>query len=325
MSEFHFLRPWFFIGFVPLLALLFTFNRRYLKGNMWQKVCAPHLLPALLKQVGQTSQNVFMGIFFFIGSLMLFALAGPTWQKLPMPSFAIKQPVVVVLDMSKLMNGKDIKPSRLSRAKIKIEELMRALPESQVGLVVFTQEGFIVSPLSKDKHTLKLHLNELQTNIMPVDGHNMGHAIQLSDQLLKQAGFNEGNIVIFTASLASHSDIKAAGNAYKDNFHVSVVGMGTKLGAPVFDGYGRTSGISRVSEENLRKVSDAGHGKFFAFDASDGDVKSLAAFINKTDQDYLKNQEEIVAWRDEGRYFIFLILPFVLLAFRKGLIEGMDK
>lgn len=70
------------------------------------------------------------------------AAAGPSWKKIEIPSLAPENPLMIVLNLSTDMKGKDLTPSRLERAKFKIQDLLKLIPDSQSGLIVYTNEPF---------------------------------------------------------------------------------------------------------------------------------------------------------------------------------------
>ena len=85
MDTFHFLRPEWLWGFLPLVGLLVFLARRKATAQLWESVCDAHLLPHVL--VGTTgakssSPIILLGLGW---TLALVALAGPVWSQLPQP------------------------------------------------------------------------------------------------------------------------------------------------------------------------------------------------------------------------------------------------
>ena len=79
LEQFHFLRPWWLLGFIPLLWLLLQMARSTLISRSWEAVVDRQLLPFIL--VGNTTArgtvpSVLLGI---CGTLAIVALAGPVW------------------------------------------------------------------------------------------------------------------------------------------------------------------------------------------------------------------------------------------------------
>ena len=120
MDSFHFLRPEWLWGFLPLVGLLVFLATHRATAQLWESVCDAHLLPHVL--VGATgvksrSPIIFVGLGW---TLALLALAGPVWSQLPQPVFRAESALVIVLDVSRSMDAQDVAPSRLTRAKHKI-------------------------------------------------------------------------------------------------------------------------------------------------------------------------------------------------------------
>src|SRR5207237_9742174 len=111
-------------------------------------------------------------LFFFL-SITIFALAGPAWNKINLPVFRELSSIMLVLDLSPSMLINDLKPDRLTRAKFKIRDLINASQMSQIGLVVFSSEAFVASPISKDANTLHILLDDLHPHMIPVSGSDM--------------------------------------------------------------------------------------------------------------------------------------------------------
>ncbi len=52
LSEFHFIRPYWFIALIPVILLVWMLAKRHLINKHWESVCDPALLPYIL--VGRT-------------------------------------------------------------------------------------------------------------------------------------------------------------------------------------------------------------------------------------------------------------------------------
>ncbi len=155
MATFHFLRPEWLWGLLPLVGLLVLLAKRGANAHVWESVCDAHLIPHVL--VGTTgaksrSPIILLGLSWTLG---LVALAGPVWSQLPQPVFRAESALVIVLDVSRSMDAQDVAPSRLTRAKHKILDILQARQEGQTALVIFAGESFVVSPLTDDARTMK--------------------------------------------------------------------------------------------------------------------------------------------------------------------------
>ena len=110
LNNFHFLRPWWLLAIILPLILMFKFSHGGQSLSSWVKVCDKKLLNFLLIK-GSSKQRRFVSILAFIGSVAaILALAGPSWNKIEIPSLAPQNPVMLVLDLSSDISKTDITP-----------------------------------------------------------------------------------------------------------------------------------------------------------------------------------------------------------------------
>ena len=156
LNEFHFIRPAWLLG-LPVLFAIGVLLRRHLPVGAADDLVDPHLRSVVLDDPGQTKSTkirILPGLLF---GLLILALAGPTWERLPQALYQLQQGRVVVLSLAKSMDRVDMQPSRLQRAKFKIEDLLTSMPGVLTGLVGFAGEAFVSSPLTSDKSAFNDH------------------------------------------------------------------------------------------------------------------------------------------------------------------------
>jgi Ca-activated chloride channel family protein len=192
MNTFHFLRPEWLWGFLPLVGLLVSLAKHKATAQLWEAVCDAHLLPHVLVGTSGAKSNSPLILVGLGWTLALVALAGPVWSQLPQPVFRAESALVIVLDVSRSMDAQDVAPSRLTRAKHKILDILQVRKEGQTALVIFAGESFVVSPLTDDARTMKTLVQTLETNLLPVQGSRLDLALHRGNELLKQAGIPGG-------------------------------------------------------------------------------------------------------------------------------------
>src|SRR5262249_23313441 len=153
----------------------------------WASICDEHLLNHLLVEKGRSTRYLFLFLFGSLFSLII-SLAGPAWIQVPAPTYKQIQPRVILLDLSEAMLESDLSPNRLSRAKFKLHDLFKLPDIGQLGLIVFTGESFVASPLTDDAQTVDALLDSLSPDIMPVEGHRLDRALEEAKKLINQAG-----------------------------------------------------------------------------------------------------------------------------------------
>jgi len=87
------------------------------------------------------------------------ALARPRWGTQVTVKVQEGVEVMVALDVSTSMLAEDIKPNRLARAKLTIQEMMDRLGGNEVGLVIFSGAAFVQFPMTADLGTARAFLN----------------------------------------------------------------------------------------------------------------------------------------------------------------------
>jgi len=127
LSQLHFLQPYWLLALIPLAAIWWLMIRsKVADSKAWAKIIDAKLLPLLLSGSNEKhDSSCYLGksllaIGWIIATL---ALADPVWEKVPRPVFQTNSARIIVLDLSSSMLIADLKPSRLARARFKIEDI----------------------------------------------------------------------------------------------------------------------------------------------------------------------------------------------------------
>lgn len=327
MNEFHFLRPAWFLALLPMLFVLWRLWRGQYHSRSWQGVCDPKLLPFLL--VGTTARHNRWPLVLaaLIGVLVITALAGPTWQKLQQPVFRQQSSLVIVLDLSRSMDATDIKPSRLTRARHKLIDILRKRKEGQTALIVYAGDAYTVSPLTDDSQTMLAMVKTLSTDLMPTQGSRVDLAISRAIDLLKQAGAHDGHILLVTDGVDKASIRSISNRLHQTGHRLSVLGVGTAEGAPISIANGGflkdQNGaivIPKLDSGLLRELATEGGGRYRRLSNDDRDLDTLLGDLSTHRLDAEREQTSMLAdhWREEGPWLLLVVLPLAALGFRRG-------
>ena len=327
-TQFHFLQPAWLLALIPFAYLLWVlWQRRSGGGSSWNKLIDPSLLPFLVVKSEQGQSSKWLVSLFALGSFIaIIALADPAWQRLPQPVYQQPDAQVIVLDLSATMLAEDVKPSRLAQARYKVEDILRKSAGKQTGLVVYAGDAFTVTPLTDDIETLKSQLKVLEPGLMPVQGIRPDLGLKQAGELLQNAGYRHGHIILLADEVGNSPASQVAARLAEKGYQVSVLGIGTTLGAPI-PGIKNTNGkpiLSRLNDKALAAIAKAGDGKFAPFTSSQADINSIlsAAKQSSGKQGLAKNKQNKQAerWVQEGPWLVVLLLPLAAFAFRKGLV-----
>ena len=102
MADFHLLRPLWLLAIVPLVLLAWRLFHQTPVMHAWNNVCDTHLLPWLMQVKGRTQRTRPLLLLLTSSLLMIISLTGPTWSRLPVPTYQQIQPRVLVLDMGRV-------------------------------------------------------------------------------------------------------------------------------------------------------------------------------------------------------------------------------
>jgi Ca-activated chloride channel family protein len=327
MTDFHFLRPWWLLALLPLAALLWALFRRQRGGGDWREFCDAALLPHILVDRPAPAASKTVWLAALTGVLAVLALAGPAWEKLPSPVFRNFSALVVVLDLSMAMDAADLKPSRLERARFKIDDILRARKDGQTALLVYAGDAFTVTPLTDDAATIAAQMSALAPRLMPVQGARPDLGLAMAARLLKQAGLKTGDVLLVGTGEGMAGAADAAAKLRADGYRVSVLGVGTESGGPVplaeggflKDAQGGIV-VPKLDSNALMKLAESGGGLYRPMDSGTGDLDALLRFIDHHTEtaEQVGNPMNIEQWREAGVFLLPPLLPLAALAFRRG-------
>lgn len=324
MITLHWLRPEWVWSALPILLCLWLHLRQQRSAQQWQQFIDPSLLPHLLEQPqGRYSQRLWP--VFLAGLLCWLALMGPSWQRLPSPVLEDRGGLAIVLDLSPSMLAEDLQPSRLQRAKYAIRDLLALRADGQTGLVASAGDAFVVAPLTDDGNTLNTLLPSLHPAMIPVQGSNPLSGLVQAEQLLDNAGSPSGHILLIGDGFSAQQLKGLEGFVEQSSYPVSIIGVGSEQGAPIplpeggflKDSQGNTI-VASMPEALMQALARKAGGQYINLSAprSDSALRKLAAGSQQFEESM--QQQTFEQWQDGGQWLAVLLLPFALLAFRRG-------
>jgi Ca-activated chloride channel family protein len=326
LAEFHFLRPACLLVLIPYALVVALMARHKLSQGNWSAVCDAALLPYLLqKDAIHQSRWPLVGGALAAGLLIL-ALAGPSWERLPSPAFRNDAALIIALDLSRSMDAGDVKPSRLTMARFKIADILKQRKDGQTALLVYAGDAFTVTPLTNDTETIVSQLSALNTDIMPSEGSNTSAALEKATELFKQSGLQKGHILLVTDGVDVDSTLAAVDAL--GNYKLSVLGVGTAEGAPIAlpdggflkDRQGAII-VPKLDRPALEKLASAGHGNYQSLSATNNDIQAILSSLDDAKQKTgSASNIAIEVWNDRGPWLLLLALPLAALGFRKGVL-----
>jgi len=325
-TEFHFLRAGWILLIPIAILLIFFFKRRMLTIGNWEKLIDKRLLPYVMSRRQLSDNQYKWWLISLISVLSIIALAGPTWERIEQPSFRTDQSLIIALDLSRSMNAQDISPNRLTRAKLKILDILERRQGAQVALIVYSANAFTVTPLTSDTDTIIALINSIDTSIMPSRGSYPALAIDKGLQLLNQASVSNGEIILVTDGGITSDSFSSAQKLRDEGYRLSALGIGSMNGAPIpketggfiTDSTGQIT-ISRLEVDDLKDLVEIGGGSYTSITSNDQDIDTLLSevysAVRESDDSVTTDQ-----WKEFGPWLLLIVVPFGSLLFRKGWI-----
>ncbi len=318
--DFHFLRPWWLLAVVAAGLLVWLLDRQTDMRARWRNLIAPNLLDHLL--IDQVATRGLRPVHLIAALLALSAIAaaGPTWEKERPPFVEDRAPLAIAIDLGPTMDATDITPTRLERAKLKVQDIMERRKGARTALFAYAGSAHMVLPLTDDASLIGTYLAALSPALMPVEGKNTAKALQVIETAL--AGETAPGTILFMTDGVDRPSFPAF-SGYKGRNDLMVLGIGTAEGGPVKTGNGEyltDAGGARVQArmdlDALKALQSASSTEVATVTLDDADVDWIvhriqSAYTQKTDAGLQR-------WRDAGWYLTIPIALLVMLTFRRG-------
>ncbi|MGE3073301.1 MAG: VWA domain-containing protein [Dehalococcoidia bacterium] len=287
MSEFEFQSPW-----ILLLALVVPVGL----AIWWRGTRKAANRARQLSRVPAASPPYLAAILFSLAAFAAIAAAAqPRWgthtSRIPRSGADL----VVVIDVSKSMDARDVAPSRLEAAKSSVDNVLNRLGGDRFGLVVFGGDARVRFPLTTDFAAARQVVDGLETGTVFVDGGtSAGLGLQQALSVLGDEPDTGKVILLLTDGDDLGSDpASTAERIRQSGADLLIAGVGTTQGAtiPVFDLETKTEHtkldadgvpiVTSLQEPFLRALAVASGGRYLGSDLSivagavDGRLRAL--------------------------------------------------
>lgn len=330
LTDFHFIRPLWILGLVPAALCLLWIKKLTRKAGNWAQVINPALLPYLMQNNANNSSRSHYSSWALGISWLLFciALAGPTWSQLPQPVHKEDSALVLVLDLSPSMLAEDIPPNRLVRARYKLIDILNARKQGFTGMVVYGGEAFAVSPLTEDGNTIISLVPTLDPMLLPSYGSNTEDGIGAAIELINNGGYQRADILLITDNVDQSAFKNISSQLKNGEVRLHILGVGTAEGAPIplgNQGFVKDSSgniiLPKLEAYDLQQLANLGNGSYVTITNDGSDVERL---LNAIKQAFPSTTEvtdrSFDIWQDRGFWLIILLLPLLILRFRRGAV-----
>ncbi len=324
---------------IPILLLMFLFMI-YSRRRMIAQLGNASILKQMMPRFSKPRQWIKFGLVGLGLFFLCLSWANPQWGTKREKVKRKSSDVFIAIDISNSMNATDIAPSRLERAKKFARKLVEKLEGDRVGVIVFAGNSYVHMPLTIDYSAAGLFLDSANPSMILTQGTSIRSAINLAELAFEQDN-DEYKALIIISDGENHEPqaLEKAKDAHEKGMLIYTVGTGTAAGGYVPVSYGGYSDFkrdktgalvrSKLNEEMLQQVAEAGGGKYYNVTAGDEAVlNSLKERIKEIE----KREFEQRMFDEYESYFwiflipglLFLVIEFLISYRRSNIISGKD-
>lgn len=257
--------------------------------------------------------------------LLIIAILGPSFGAMKKEIKTIGKDIYIAVDLSASMDANDVQPSRLERAKRDILRLISRFNSDRIGLIVFSSEAYVQSPLTYDQKALELYTQTLRTGLVPHGGTSFAPVLELVSQKFGQvaspeAAEQKARILVL---ISDGEDFGARTAEWADrlreqNIHIFSLGVGTTDGGqiPVANAFKKDQNgspvVTRLNPLGLEQLADATDGQYFEVNERVSEVSRLISAINNIEGE-LRESKTIDVTANKYVYPLALALLLILL------------
>lgn len=336
LEEPYHLLAWILIPILFVLFLLMIYLRKQAMDRLGDERLVEQLMPSYSK-VRQWFKFICIVLaFLFLG----ISYANPQWGTKRESVKRKSSDVFIALDISRSMNATDIAPSRLERSKKFARKLVEKLQGERIGVIVFAGNAYIHMPLTIDYSAASLFIDSANPEQILTQGTAIESAIATAELSFVEDSDQHKALIIISDG-ENHDDLAVARSkeAFNNGMLIFTVGAGTDKGGYVPVSYGGYSDYkrdksgelvrSRLNEEMLQKVAEAGGGNYYnIISGEEAVLNSLQQRIEdiekKEFEQRMFDEYESYFWIFLIPAFLFLLIEFLISYRRSNLISGRD-
>ncbi|MCZ6784484.1 MAG: VWA domain-containing protein, partial [Proteobacteria bacterium] len=234
--------------------------------------------------------------------------------------------LVILVDVSRSMNARDVPPDRLSRARrAAVGVLERLEPESRVALAAYSGRGVLLTPLTPDVAALAELVPALDSELIQPGGSALGDGVEVALGAFEAESDRPRVLLVLSdGEVTRRPDAVGDVTVRRNAIRVLAAAFGSPLGAtipdrgaPLRDAAGEIV-VSRRQTRALERLTRAGGGRLFPADEwGELDLDELVREIQRDGR--LAPGDFTVR-----RMTVPVVLPFAACAFVLLLLEALS-
>jgi Ca-activated chloride channel family protein len=263
-----------------------------------------------------------------IWMLLVLAATNPLWMGEPVAIEQSGRDLLLALDLSPSMANPDMilgseQVTRLSLVKKAARQFIDGRKGDRLGLVVFGEQAYLLTPLTADHQTLKEMLEDATAGLAG-DRTAIGDAIGLGIKRLMPYPKNSRVLILLTdgGNNAGNIDpISAAREAAKLDIKIYTVGLGAnEMIVRDFLGSHRINPSADLDEKSLQKIAELTGGRYFRAT----DTASLENALQEMDK-LEPALNDKATYRPQTPLYPWILLVALFLLLLLMLPQGLER
>lgn len=318
----HFHNPFYLLGILIIIPIYFLL-RRYKKPAILFSDTSWLGMEVASKFYTNIGEYVLYGILAFIFIALARPERGYEYQIIQKEGIDI----VIVLDISTSMRAEDFKPeNRLEVAKNLAIDFIKKREGDRIGLVVFSRDALIQSPLTLDHRIVTDLIKRIDFGVLE-DGTAIGMGISYGNLLLNESKTENKIMILLTdgRNNAGKIDPETASSMAKDlGIKVYTIGVGKRgeVPFPVQSAFGITRHVMtdiEIDEAQLRRIAEGSGAEYFRA-TSPSALEDIYNIIDRLEPTTFE-VERIVKYREKVHYALIPALILFISFFLEPIIS----
>ena len=322
----HFVWPWLWLV-LPLPWFIWRFIPAANRAEQ-SALIVPFLDDFSVAQSQQVTQsNKPWALWLAIAAWCLLVLAStrPQWLGEPIEQGVSGRDLMLAVDLSGSMDAKDFivnnqAVDRLTATKAVANEFIERRVGDRLGLILFGTNAYLQTPLSFDRKTVQVLLNESAIGLAG-DSTAIGDAIGLAVKRLQSQQTNSRVLILLTdgANTAGKvSPIKAAEIAAQHQLKIYTIGIGAdEMIVRSFFGSQKVNPSRDLDEKTLTSIAEKTGGRYFRARNTD-ELKQIYQLLDELepvekDKQFFRPRSELFFWPLSIALFLAAIISFIRL------------
>jgi Ca-activated chloride channel family protein len=218
------------LALLPVLVACALVTAR-LRHRQWTEFIADRLRASLLKAGSPLPRWFALVSLLAAAACLSIALARPFADAGSRTEKIMGRNVFIAIDLSRSMRVTDVKPDRLSQAKIIAYELMDAMHNERIGLIGFAGNAALCAPLTIDHAAVRETINQLDESWITLGGSNLSKPVQLAVETFRETGQRNNALILLSDGEKHEKGIDDAIQAARQAaVSIITIGVGTEDG-----------------------------------------------------------------------------------------------